>query len=165
MKLLRRFFVFIGIVLTAVLLSSCAEQPKIPDISTVLDNNAAIAADGQTYDCHINYVSPTTAAITFNAPDTIKNMTVRRADGQYSLSLGSLICRTDTSLLDDTSVLMRAVNVLDGITKSQNVQFRSADENKFTFTVGVGNDNVTVVTDRKGAVKNIKASDIQISVK
>lgn len=164
MKLLKRILLSIGVIAVIVFFCSCKEQPKIPEISTVLDNNAKVTYQGQTYDCHINYVSPTTASVTFHTPDTIKNMTLRRADGQYALSLGTLICRTDSSLLKDSAVPMQIINMLDGVKKSKTLQFKSADEKTFTFTTQINGETVTVTTDPKGNLQKLNTPNLKITI-
>ena len=88
---------------------------------------------------------------------------VRERDN-YQGSVGTL--QKSMSITNQTSSQVLSVNVTD------TNAYTAAD---LANTIGkvfakkiktmMKIDNVTVVTDRKGAVKNIKASDIQISVK
>lgn len=161
--MLKRCIAFICAFVVSLFLVGCVSKPKVPDISTAIDSKAVVKSGSESYNCIINYVSPTTASIQFNSPETIKGMTVRRADGKYSLSLGSLICRTDTPIIEGDSVPMTVIELLDSISGGQNMKFKAVNDGIFEFEKKNGSNDLSVFTDSDGNITEIKTPKISIS--
>ena len=94
---MRKSFVLfaLGMCLT---LGGCAGEPKVPTVNPAVDCEIEAEMSGTAYDCRVTYVNDQTAAVTFLSPESLKGIRVSRANGECSLSLGTLLCRSDGGL-------------------------------------------------------------------
>lgn len=138
------------------LISGCSGELSVPTVNPAVDCRADAEYDGAGYDLRITYVNDQTAAVTFLAPESLEGIKVARSNGQYSLSLGTLLCRSQQGLSGESALPRRILTLLDAV-KNTSLTPTENNEQGCTFSGSADGQDFTLVTDRSGKPVSLKS--------
>lgn len=143
------------------ILCSCTQGGSAPEINAAVDSNAEVRLGDMNVGCHITYVNEGMASMTISSPDTLSGLRFSRADGKNSMSLGSLLCRSEKSMPVSSSLPQQVFSALDTV-RSSDMKLLEEKDGEYTFSgVGSGTD-ITVVTDSTGKPLRLENEQLRI---
>lgn len=109
-------FLAAAVLLTA---AGCqAEETTLkPELKT--EQSCAVHYGDQKYQCKLQFLGEGTEGLTIEEPSSLCGMTFRHTGGKYSLAYGSLLCKSDDSLLPETSFPVRVMKVMQDLRKNR----------------------------------------------
>ena len=148
--------------IAAVCCSGCNAAETPPQVSAAVDGPAQLMMGGTEYRCHVSYVSTDTACVETESPQNVCGMTVKRSGGNYTVSLGSLLCRCDGAP-PDGSVAGEIFSALDAVNNGSLVFIGSsgeADSRLYEFSGKTDSESFTIVCDSDGSIKRIQSESM-----
>ena len=157
---LKKIFLVFSAVTIMLFCTSCSENVRIPSVNTAVEENVSVNIGDTEYRCHISYVSDTTAAVTFSAPESLKDMTFRKTADGFSVSLGTLICKSGDFSFSESCVFRQITDELAKI-KQDNIKFMSKQGDKYMFSLK-SDPTCKFLTDENGHIISFTGKDIKI---
>lgn len=149
------------IAVITVFCTSCSENIKIPSVNTAVEENAVVTVGEKEYKCHISYVNDVTSSVAFSSPESLKNMTFRKNSDGFSVSLGTLICKSESFDFSESCVFVQIMNALSAV-KQENVKFMSKQNDKYMFSLK-DNPVCKFFTDADGNITSFSGKNIKIA--
>ncbi len=143
-------------------LCACQAEPEPPVIKAATDSDVTIERNGVTYEGHLTYVNEETAALTLTAPETLRGMSFQRGDGQFTMALDTLQCKSEQALLPDDSVALRVFSFFDAL---QQPTLRCTGQNPDTLFRFTGDGAMTVTTSEVGEIVSVECGEWRIVMK
>ncbi len=137
------------------LLTACSADRAPEAVNTAVDSPAALEYAGKSFDCHITYVSDRLSSVTLLSPESVQGLKYARADGQTSLSLGSLLCRSGHPLPGGQALSEQLFSMMDAAARN-GLSLTDEKDGRYTFTGQSGGKDFTVVTDCTGKLLEMK---------
>ena len=157
---MKKILYIMTVIISLIFCTSCSENIKIPEINSAVENNAVVTVGNQDYQCHISYVSDSTASVSFSSPENIKGLTFTKSDSDRTVSLGTLICKSRNFAFSENCIFGKITNVLSKI-KPDNVKFVSKKNDLYMFSLK--DDPVCkFLTDENGNLTSLSCKDISI---
>ena len=97
-------------VLSAVLFlaaAGCTGEDAAPELKIGSNVSCRISCGGRDYRCTLSFISDDVENITLTSPESVKGITFGSYSGNHTISAGTLICRSDSRLLPESSVPAR----------------------------------------------------------
>lgn len=145
----------------SLVLCSCSQGTAAPEINAAVDSDARVQLDDMDIECHITYVNEGMASLTISSPDNLRELKFSRADGKNSMSLGTLICRSEKSVPGSGSLSQQVFSMLDAV-RSSDMKLAEEKDGIFTFTGDSDGKTITIETDSSG--KPIKLENGELAV-
>ena len=134
--------------------AACSEENDSPKIKLETERDCIINYKGNEYSCTLSFLSDEVEAVTLKSPETLSGLSFRYSDGKYTVSLGSLICRSDSILLPDNSFPAAVSDIMHDIKKNKdNIQLIK-EKNGYSYSPSLGTP-CTVRTDQNGSITEI----------
>lgn len=124
-------FVSAAVPLCIAVLGGCTASESVPEIQAAADCDAAVVYRDTEYRCHIHYVNRNTAAVTVLSPPDISGLTFTRSGGEYSCSLGSLLCRNNA--VNKGSLADEVFGVFDLLAGAQPESVKKTGDDRYEF--------------------------------
>ena len=135
--------------------TSCdMEEQLVPPLTVSAEKDCVVKYGSEEYKCSIKYISSSVESITVKSPENISGMTFRHSDGKFTLSYGTLICKSEELLLPENSFPYKTSAVLKKLRKNKDTITLSPDENG-GYTYKDNASDFTVRTDKNGVLKEI----------
>ena len=152
---LKKFTAVFMTGLSLLCFTSCdSNQQSAPPLTVSPDKDCIVKYGGEEYKCSIKYISSSVESITVKSPENISGMTFRYSDGKFTLSYGTLICKSENLLLPESSFPYKTSAVLKKLRKNKNTITFSLNENgEYTYKDEVS--DFTVKADKNGVLKEI----------
>ncbi len=142
-------------VIMIMLTAGCTGQNTAPKLKFGSSVDCSISCGGRDYRCKLSLVSDDTEKITMTYPQSVEGVTFGRSGGNNTVSMDSLLCRSEGSFLPDDSVPVRAEEIIRYLKKNR-------EEIKlFPDGDGYGNDDLPgmkIRTDENGTLAEVTAS-------
>ena len=140
------------------MLAGCSESGSVPEIQAAADCDASVVYRDAEYLCHIRYVDRNTASVTLLSPEGVSGLTFTRGGGEYSCSLGALLCRNTAA--EEGSLYDEVFGVFDILAETAPDSVRRAADDRFEFTY----DGMTLTADGSGRPLSTKNGNITIKM-
>lgn len=158
---MKKMPAFLAVPLLLISLSGCSTKPVCPTPHFAVDTDASVQCDHAEYQCHIQYVDQNTASLTFTAPESLAGFSVIRGSGNYSFSLGSLLCK-GMCLLPENSPAVRVFSAFDTLSKAELLCTGQNEDNTFTFVPDQHTDSPVLTCDGSGHLLSLKTEGTEI---
>lgn len=146
-------------IILPLLFCSCRQQEKIPEINPCINHECTIEYAGMKYECSITYLTEGTDILTINSPKNLKGLTFRHADGKYSLSYGSLICKSNDLLLPQKSFPNSVMGILSELCKDKSkLKLENHTDTDYTFSGKSKYGSYNITSDPEGKITKISIS-------
>ena len=160
-----RGFLICSCISTLLVFCSCSSDVVPPDINTAADSDIIIHSGDTDYQGHITYVNKNTASLGFSSPGSMSGIVFRRADGQYSVELNELKCKSSAAVYGDKSTVKEIFGLLDFIQDGK-MSFKGIDERGlYEFSAKNGNNTLTLFTGENGEIAGISSDNISVEFK
>ncbi len=138
---------------------ACSEKNNAPMLKLESERNCVVNYLGNDYNCTLSFLSDGMESVRLNSPETLSGLTFRCSNGKYTVSLGSLICRSDTVLIPDNSFPVAVYTLMNDLKKNKDSIMLYPDENGYSYS---SNSKVpyTVKTDNNGSITKIMLGNI-----
>lgn len=139
------------------LLCGCEQTQKIPEVIFYINNSSCEIEYGNTnYQCQITYLTDGIDIITIEKPENLKGLTFRHADGKYTLSYNTLLCRSNDILLPEYSFPSRIIKILSELSKDRSILSFDRQENQsYYFNGNSRYGKYHIITDSEGNIQKI----------
>lgn len=159
---MRKLFLILTAVTAMFICTSCNENVKIPEVIAAVDRDATVTYNGTEYDCHITYVNGNTASVEMKSPENLQGLTFRKTEGNQTVSLGKLICKSDSFYFGDDCIGTQIMQAFDGV-KQENIKFMSLKNDLYLFS-GKNDSSLTFLTDSDGNIQTLSTQNLKIKM-
>lgn len=101
-----------------VFVSGCQAPVKAPELKLTGDIGCVISSGGEQYECTASYVSDSVYSLEFSAPKELEGLKYSFSGGVCTVSMGTLMCRSDGIFLPDTACPMEVMRVIKHLRNS-----------------------------------------------
>lgn len=140
------------------MLTGCSANDSFPEIQAAADSDADIRYNGTEYRCHIRYIDNATSSVTLLSPEEISGLTFTRSSGEYTCSLGKLLCKGED--LPDNSLPKEIFRVYDSIANTDPEPLVKHTDGSCEFRCG----EIKLTTDSSGRPVFSDSKSITISI-
>ena len=133
---------------------ACSKADNTPMLNLDTKSNCTINYSGNDYNCTLNFLGDGIESVTLNSPETLSGMCFRCSNGKYTVSLGSLICRSDTLLIPDNSFPAAVSLIMEELRENRENIKLSEDGNGYSYSSS-SKIPYTLKTDKKGTITKI----------
>ncbi len=133
---------------------ACSEKDNTPELRLEKERNCVINYLGNDYNCTLGFLSDNVESVTLNSPENLSGLSFRCSNGKYTISLGSLICRSDSLLIPDDSFPAAVSGIMKDLRKNkENIKLSQAEKG-FSYSSD-SKISYTVKTDNNGHITEI----------
>lgn len=151
---LKKIIAAITAIIIMISSSACSQADNTPEIKLEKQRNCVINYLGKDYNCTLSFLSGNVESVTLNSPDTLSGLSFRYSNGKYTISLGSLICRSESLMIPDDSFPAAVSKLMKELRKNKENIKLIQSENGFSYS-SASSIPYTVKTDNNGHITNI----------
>ena len=123
-------------------------------LSLETERDCIINYFGKDYNCTLSFLNDNVESVTLNSPETMSGLSFRCSNGKYTVSLGSLICNSDSLLIPNNSFPVIVSNLMVELRKNKESIKLSPDGNGYSYSPPNKN-SYTIKTDNNGHITKI----------
>ncbi len=135
--------------------AGCTQQERIVRPELKSEQMCIVKHGENEYGCKLQFLGSNVEGITIESPSSLKGMTFRSSAGKYSLSYGSLICKSDRILLPESSFPVKLMKVMQQMRKKQDDIILTESGNDYVYSENDGL-GYRIVADENGNIKAIQ---------
>ena len=136
----------------ALLAAGGCHQEELPPVPKLSANCACVVRyKDVSYNCRIGFLSKDVETITIQTPAALSGLTFSKGQGQYKLSYGSLVCRSDSALMPQQSLPQKITNAVHDFRRQPQSLQAEKTGTGYTFT----SPAYALVTDAEGLIREI----------
>lgn len=156
---MKKIFSVVFAVIMLFSICSCSQTEKIPEVNPCINGDCIVEYGSTKYSCNINYLTDGIDVLTIKEPKELSGLTFRHADGKYSLSYGSLICRSNDLLLSQNSFPNTVMGILTELSKDKSkLTLKSNNGENYVFSGKSKYGEYQLTADSEGIISKISIS-------